>query len=186
VHYDGSKFRKMESGTDVPLNQICGTSGKNVWVSGYDNFHYTVLMHYNGKKWRIAYEGDEHGYDIKGRIASTIFGVYTDDPDYIWVIASQGIFRCPYTTEGEGYLLSGFAGWDYAIKTISGNNHNDLFMAGGQSTIWHYNGQDYYRYGNIDCNCLINGSDINGDLAGFVGWIYDTWQVCVIRGHREN
>jgi hypothetical protein len=186
VHYNGSEFSRMESGTDVPLNQICGTSGDNVWASGYDNLLHTVLLHYDGKTWRKAYEGNKSRYDVNNRITSTIYGVYTDDPDYVWIIASQGLFRCPYDTKGEGYMIPGINIWEYAIKTVSGNNHNDLFMADAESAIWHYNGQDFYRYKNMNCNCYIIGSDVNGDIAGFVGWIYDTWQVCVIRGHRED
>jgi len=184
VHYNGSEFSRMESGIDVPLNQICGTSGDNVWVSGYDNLLNTVLLHYDGKTWRTVYEDDENIYYIKDRIATVIYGVYTDDPDYVWAVVSQGKFRCPNSTESKGYLLPGFTGWEYAVKTVAGNNHHNLFMAGGESTIWHYNGQDFYRYRNINCNCLIKGSDVNGDLVGFVGWIYDNWQVCVVRGHR--
>jgi hypothetical protein len=186
VHYNGSEFSRMESGTEVPLNSIYGTSGNNVWVSGYDNFLNTVLLHYDGKSWRTVYEGDKSSYDVKNRIASTIYGVYTDEPNYVWVIASQGIFRCPYNTKGEGYMIPGINIWEYAIKTVSGNDHNDMFMADAKSAIWHYNGQDFYRYNDINCNCYIIGSDVNGDLAGFVGWIYDTWQVCVIRGRRDD
>jgi hypothetical protein len=84
VHYDGSRFRRVESGTDVTLRQISGTAdGQYVFIAGIDYIlpsKTTALMINNNQVVKLFYSDelnpvspDEYGYisavDVYGPVA---------------------------------------------------------------------------------------------------------------------
>lgn len=128
VYYDGSEFTMMESGTDIHLESITGTGPDNVWISGYNESDIrTVLLHYDGNTLRKVLEGESFVDDYHDGISGRIMGVFTDDPDSIWVVTQKGLYRCAKDTEGEGFWYGEDSDPTSKIETVRGNRHNDIY-----------------------------------------------------------
>ena len=61
IHYDGSGFIRLESGTDVDLLDIWGNSdGSEVWTCGWDyNTNEGVLLRKRGTQWQTLWHSTE-------------------------------------------------------------------------------------------------------------------------------
>jgi len=47
LHYDGSSWTSMESGTTDTLRDVCGSAADDVFAVG----DYGTIVHYDGQKW---------------------------------------------------------------------------------------------------------------------------------------
>ncbi|MDP2362777.1 MAG: glucosyl transferase [Ignavibacteria bacterium] len=85
AHWNGSSWRKMESGTQVDLLDVYGTpDGKTIWACGYSgDYAVTVLLRYNGNTWSKVYEGSPNNQNNNEYIGP-ISGVWTKSK-YFWV-----------------------------------------------------------------------------------------------------
>lgn len=184
VHYDGTAFERMNSGTDVDLRSISGTSADNVWVSGwnYDDLH-RILLHYDGNVWNKIIDDNS---DIEGqdRIEGRIVGVYTDNTDNVWVLTHKGLYNCNNNTIDDCQWFgdkSDPTSWIYAFD---GSNHNDLFYGGAFTRLWHYNGSTFHYYDDIPDMGRIYGIDVTESVITIVGELINTSQAFVLRGYR--
>ena len=189
VHWDGESFIKMGGNTDLWLNTITGTDPNNVWVTGQsDNYQNHILLHFNGIEWNIIYEGIPSLTIIPDTISGFTYGVYTDDPDSVWVVTHLGLYRCPVDTQGEGYLIPASAYvWEVEPNDVNSISRNDVWLACDLQRIWHYNGSTFYYYNNFEPNGNINFESIalKDNLVLSVGTTYPLPHYSVaVRGYR--
>jgi len=99
VHFDGSTFTRMESGTDITLYSISGTGYENVWASGWVNSngdYRTTLLHFDGFEWRTVIEYQPDYNPVKqDSISGYIRGVYTINSEFVYVLTHKGLYKCP-------------------------------------------------------------------------------------------
>lgn len=188
VHYDGSSFTRMESGTEVDLLDIDGTpDGEHVFAFGWD---YAVpagniVLEYNGV-WKTIYykegvlptEGNYGG--IEG------IGVFQDT---LYISTVAGLWKYNYLDENSVLIPDNITNMgNGAFIDIHIVANNDIFFDGAGYKYIHFNGSTYYYSQEITdmypqrANL---GSNYNGDLVVIVGY-FNWWQgALVARGYHE-
>ncbi|MFQ6609780.1 MAG: dockerin type I repeat-containing protein [Fidelibacterota bacterium] len=189
IHYDGTSFIQMESGTDVTLKSVTGTGPDNVWVSGHDldiGINQQILLHYDGEQWNTIIDGPPTWNEIPGMISGVIGGVYTDQPDSVIIVTHLGFYKAPVSTIGEGYNLFPGIDWEGSIKSISGTAGNDIFFGGGIGKLWHYNGESVYLYNELPMIGNISSIGAINQIICSVGHNQITHQAFIIKGIRST
>jgi hypothetical protein len=188
VHYDGSEFTAMDSGTDVTLTAITGTGYDNVWVSGWVNGngdYRTVLLHFDGTEWRKVVEMSPPFQVKEDSLSGWIRGVFTTNIDSVSVLTSKGLYKCSATTMGEGRMISGSSEiLTSAMVGIDGTAENDLFIAGYFTRIIHYNGNTFHEYEEIPYLGTPFSIDVTPNMIVIPGFLSSTAQAYIIRGYR--
>ncbi|MDD5764742.1 MAG: fibronectin type III domain-containing protein [Candidatus Marinimicrobia bacterium] len=192
VHYDGSTFTKMESGTDVDLTDICGDpNGEEIWVCGFDELKGSVLL----KK-----EQNEEFAIINSITSQTSLGqpgVISHIYQSLWTDTNMNLFLA---ATGRVYVVSASSScsvqeliwWDYSgnqypplTTTITGTNSNDIFIAGYYSSIRHFNGKNWaYISPEIEGETIwfkIRAFENMVVVVGMTG----SYQAVVARGHHQ-
>jgi len=193
VHYDGSSFRKMESGTPIDLEDVYG-SGINVYATGSkDAEEYSgqsVALHGRNGTWetvRHEYAFFPQEYLDWGRI--TTVWVYEK---YAYFMSKSGIKKYnPENGISENWFSKSAMNTEglYIVR-IRGNSLNDIMLVDNWVYFVHYNGQEWKRMedlkveypgGTID----VAGMDYKDDLVVAVGVMPYIWQGVVVRGYRN-
>ncbi len=142
VHYDGSTFTEMESGTETRLIDIWGLDENHIWVTGRE-FDFppseSVLLYYNGIEWcKRAYPADDDGGT--GGIQRRYKFVWAYD-DTLYVTTTEGIWKRSISTNDSTLLNRQTLGiGDWAIGRIRGSNYTDVFFHRSGGFVYHYNG----------------------------------------------
>jgi len=199
VHYNGSTFSKMESGTDIDLTDIYGYDRNHIWACGQDMASMkSIILRFDGSKWQTIYERyhpdgtsnltDEH----PGSPAAYTLWVYPNS-SILWFDGgtdiyqiSQSLFPSTYTDLNvyPQYPQLGFP------RRIRGNGNNDVFSVGDNRAV-HWNGQTWQAYEEILNNYRqreFDGLFVKDDFIVMVGnensEIINTVGI-VIRGRRN-
>ncbi|MEJ5262563.1 MAG: hypothetical protein WHT45_07775, partial [Ignavibacterium sp.] len=143
AHWDGVRWRKIESGTTVDLLDIWGTPDGSVWSCGYTNdYGLSVLLKIKGNNIIKYYEGFSNNI-INGHYAGPISGIWTDNNYRGFVMNWMGVFvqkdNHPYSPDKK---LMNFGEPSYGIDGISCNN----IVVCGQRFVGHWNGKSYKEY----------------------------------------
>ncbi|MBN4081063.1 hypothetical protein JYT44_01730, partial [Caldithrix abyssi] len=185
-HWDGSRFSRMETPTEVRLTDIWGTGPDNVWVVGFDrSTAETVLLHYDGTAWSNLYEGDISDWFARkeDELSGVIKSVYTHDPDSIKVLSNpNGIYTTTSTLAPAAQLRPLNYDWRGLTK-LRGNHGNDLFVCGNHSGIVHYNGRTQYKY-NLPGDIDLMDIDVKGNHVVAIGYDYERGAAVAFRGIR--
>ena len=190
VHYDGSGFERMESGTDVTLYSISATEYNNVWVSGWVNSngdYRTVLLHFDGVEWqkKTDYSPPLGQSADPDSLSGLIKGVFSTNQNDIFVSTSKGLYKCHVTTQGEGELIIGSTNFYTSVMNeFDGSGGNDLFAAGSFSKIIHFNGSTFQNYDELYYIGYIYGIDVKENFIVAVGDFSFTTGAMIIRGYR--
>jgi len=184
VHYDGSGFTRLESGTDVDLRSISRADDNNIWVSGYlPSYMEHVLLHYDGQDWNTIVEGWPFIGNEYARIGNLIFGIYADHDDYCWVYTDEGVYHIRSDYDGAAMRIAN-PDWVYAnYKTVS-HSIRDVLIFGAYLSIWHYNGITYHHYQDFIRSGRLSGGAIRDDIIVSVGQDYTLNAAVVIIGRR--
>ncbi len=189
VHYDGNTFTKMESGTDIDLISISGTGPDNVWICGWD-YEESVLLHFDGNDWSKLLIQNQYLIPESDNLTGPITSVYTDDPDSVWALTPFGIYRAHKNTDGKAILIRPPTPitdtWYGFPLHMGGKNHNDIFITGYYTTVWHYNGKSFHHYDELSGSGPILESAVIGNQVFLVGASYTTTHALVYRGTRFN
>jgi len=173
LHFDGTNWTKMESGTTENLEEISGTSNINIWATGYSGHNHTVLTHYNGSLWKVdsisfiptpltggfgsVWCGDSAGHRITIASGSIVYRKTDDGP---WRNPDSG--KVP-NYDGGSYIGIG----------VRANSHNDLFAIGPWGLITHWNGASWKRYDQFFApsasGYMTGGASVKGNTACIVG-----------------
>jgi len=141
VHYNGSTFKKMESGTTCNLDDVFGIDENHIWAVGSATGEFqSVILRYNGKQWRILHDT---GYMGSGYWTKS---VWTDNPYFLFLNGGSG--RIFYDLIREEFHKDMTAGRWYGYS-IDGLAYNDIFATGMGSEILHYNGSTWHLYSEI-------------------------------------
>ena len=140
VHYNGTSWHRIPSGTELDINDIWGTKNEKTG------------------EWEIYAVASDIGRRTGRKILkvnSTVQSVSTDslpdDISSIWFIPGERYYVC-----GDGlYETSSFSKYwnrvpnqiDYFYKTkIRGNASNDIFVVGSFGLFSHFNGYTWHHY----------------------------------------
>jgi hypothetical protein len=167
LHFDGTNWTRMVSGTTKNLYSIWGTSDGDIWAAGfYSTTAETGLVHYDGTAWQSI---DPKTVGNIGPGADGIGAVWTCDSSGtpVVVLAGSGMWRRSGTGSwrGDGSLLPNklSTGGNVGIYELSGNSANDILGAGGWGWVGHWNGRSWLRYDSL--YDLSNGTYTSGGIS---------------------
>ena len=144
VHYDGSGFTRLESGTDIDLRGVFGSDdGEYIFFQGYHGYGYSsVLLQLHNKVFTFLYLSQTlyPGPTDFGKLYSSYLGGST-------IISSTkaGVWEYNYLTRESVLIPDSIThSGDRNVMKIIGNNTNDYILAGNWWKLIHYNGVDYH------------------------------------------
>lgn len=193
MHFDGTSWARMNSGTNVDLFDVWGTpNGTSVWACGY--FHsqrgtYLLSTLNTSLDWTVVYDGSASESIIR---ADSLSGAYSSlfvpITSRLIVVSDAGLYQTTFETRGEAtrysFTPSFFPGFPNRIR---GNGVNDLTIVGYYTMIAHFNGVTWRYFDEyIDANEHLYSVDQRGALTVAVGEIYDPIdrKCLVFRGSR--
>ena len=187
AHYDGSSWRRIESGTEVTLLDIYGSpDGSVVWACGFTDFVGTVLLKITGITIEKVYDDLANWGRIRqDSLSGTLTSLWTNNPEEIYIISPAGMYRASANTNGEAeriwlnnHHLPGFP------HILRGNAENDLFTSGDFSMIAHFNGKSWYQFSELIGRISFRGVASIHDKVFCVGEDYASLQAIIAIGTR--
>jgi hypothetical protein len=143
AHWDGVRWRKIESGTAIDLLDVWGSPNGTVWACGYtDDYDLSVFLKINGNNIEKYYEGKSNNI-INGHYAGPIGGVWSYNDYRVLVMNWTGVLvqnnKFPYNPEKKimNFVEPGFG--------IDGTLCNNVVVC-GQRFVGHWNGYSYKEY----------------------------------------
>jgi hypothetical protein len=141
AHYDGSEWRRIESGTDLDITDIWGGTDP---LTGK-----TVVLCTSAEKGGQS-ENKLFAIDNNLNLNEIPWILEERDPYSAWFKSYVQIYFC-----GGGVIVRNYLGEYYLIEEtpqyytnqIRGSNYNNIFVVGDFGTIAHYNGTTWYDFG---------------------------------------
>lgn len=127
VHFNGSAWGSMTSGTDNILRGVWGSSGSDVWAVGNSG----TIIHFDGSDWS--------DWSLPGPGAPDLWGVWGSSSTNVFFVGSGG--NIVHYTDG--------ATWDWrtvgtsSLYDVWGSSASDVYAVGMDGTILHFNGSDW-------------------------------------------
>lgn len=184
-HWDGSGFERMETPTEIHIVDIWGTDPNDVWAVGFDLLGggLSTVIHYNGNEWSLIYEtGITEGWEsVESSLSGDLMAIqtYTFAEDEAWIIANTyGIYQKTLEESPDAKLIP-MAYTGHPLALMRGNHPNDLFIAGHNSGMYHWNGvsiQEYILPGEV----YMKGLVVSNNQVIAAGW--DTGYSIVFKG----
>jgi hypothetical protein len=162
LHYDGTEWSAMSSGTTQSLLGVWGNSATDVFAVGYGG----TILHYDGTDWSAMSSGTTQRLEgVWGSSATDVFAVgggtilHYDGTDWsnmssgttqtlqgVWGKSATDVFAV-----GGGPILHyDGTGWRAISKNpprsllnVWGSSATDVFAVGGSGTTLHYDGTDW-------------------------------------------
>jgi hypothetical protein len=157
LHYDGDSWDIMESNTTSHIIDIWGSSSDDVYAVGSK----LTILHYDGSTWSTVTSDDSSGHMYTG--------VWGSAPDNVMVIG--GAFWANMIAF-DGY------GWnsvkidsEHDIGRIDGSSASNVFAAGSNGNVLHYNGEEW--------NSISNNNTLFNDFYNGV-WTYSLSDTFVV------
>jgi hypothetical protein len=167
VHYDGSRFRRVESGIDERLTDIYGLHSDLFWICGVDGWtDGTIFLEY--EKGVIRELTPESNMEYSPYYSS----IWMNNPYRIYIASYSGYWIYD-RLENKVTLQETESVW--VGNTIRGNAANDVIAAGQGGEILHYNGMNWHLYTEIPEKVILPGSiwwmglDIRNDFIVISG-----------------
>jgi hypothetical protein len=160
-HYFGIGWQKLESGTDVDIQDI--------WGIDYGSSNSFILCAASN-----AIEPGEHKIlrINNSNSVDTISWFYNRRVNSVWMESKHQLFAC-----GDGMFISGYVGiWKQQELTavfkerVRGKARNDLFVVGGFGLLAHYNGVTWREYPEASAALIYTSLDFKSDLMVTVGY----------------
>lgn len=181
VHYNGSNFTKMESGTTCNLEDVWGIDNSHIWAVGTEtNNSRSVILFYNGKVWKTL-----HDTDNERKCWSN--SVWTDNPYLLFLNGGSGRYLFDLVQEKLSKYESAGMWFGYDVY---GTAYNDIFASTAGSEILHFNGSTWYLYPEIKIQFedyfRIRAVKANDEIVVASGYYYTGigGLPIIIRGYR--
>jgi len=137
LHYDGTSFERLETGTTGDLWWVFGFAGGPVFFGGANG---TILRYEAGEFAKLPTPSE----------SVTIFGLWGTAPDSMWAVGAadgggSGAFAWRFAGE-EWVPAEGFPadlGADKALWKVWGSAENDVWLVGTAGTAIHYDGAGF-------------------------------------------
>jgi PBP1b-binding outer membrane lipoprotein LpoB len=174
VHYNGTSWQKIESGTDVKLTDIYGTTDRNeVWACGWNSSDgHTILLRVALSQSEIIYDSFNPAMNLPYN--DFISSLWTNGKQYFWLTGvSDGIVKHSFanksSTKKENFTIQ------YFPYRIRGSELNDVAVAGAASMLWHYNEYSWVRYEELlNINDRLRSMDMKDEVIVAVGLRFDS------------
>jgi len=139
VHYDGSNWSTMNSGTTSDLTYVWGSSGSNVFAVGYNG----TIVHYDGTNWSTMNTGT------------------TDSFSGVWGSSGSDVFAVGYNGtilhyDGANWSTMNSGTTDY-LSSVWGSSGSDVFAVGAGGIIVHYDGTNWSTMNTGTTSDYLNG-----------------------------
>jgi len=165
LHFNGSTWETMDSGTTSAIKSVWGRSGSDVFAVGYSG----TILHYNGTTWQTMSSGTtNHLEGVWGSSGNEVIAVgwagtvlrYNGStwnamtaPYYgyhsIWGSSANDIFAVG--TDGTNSVIAHYngtawtsmslpAGTSSTLESVWGSSGSDVFAVGWSGTVLRYNG----------------------------------------------
>jgi hypothetical protein len=182
IHYDGVRWRRIESGTTLALSDVYGVSANEVYATGNSRaFSRGVVLKGNGQTWQtlIVSESDDTTGLFRTRLYGGMEGLWVDERGTLYTVGNMMFQRkharweymrslpgncvtCNPDYLHQGYLLS-----------VRGNASNDMFVCGQINTLKHFNGVRWTQVGipyhPLRYDIFWYSTHIKGNVAVTVG-----------------
>lgn len=127
LHWDGTRWEKQETPTDLPVWGLWAVAPDDVWAVGGDNNARTppLVMRYDGESWRLA------DIPVLARpLVNAFFKVWGSGPDDIWMVGENGAIL---HWDGAAFTEFG-AGISQDLIGIWGTGPDNVMTVGGRGT----------------------------------------------------
>jgi hypothetical protein len=186
VHYDGSTFRRMQSGTEVDLIDISGTTdSEHIFAVGKELSGESTVLEYRDGLWAVLYYSQEYypHVSLYGQVGCvSVYG------DTAYIVTKNGLWKFNYQTRSSK-LVSRYNSMlitqDY--KSIIVQSPNDIAMEGAGFRLIHYNGVSYWYDHTIDGlyeQLYQISGDFRDNLVVMVGNYNWAQGGLIVRGYR--
>jgi hypothetical protein len=188
VHYNGSEFNKMESGTDIQLRDIAGKND-NVFVTGWDYSGGSIALTLEEDRWQTLFESETYFGNLDERNYGKIKGVDVFD-NTAFFSTKVGLVKY-YFTNNLRTIDTDTHFYNHAYSHIHIQNTNDIFLLSGDGRLLHYNGaswQEDFSLNGIDAVFLHGNFDVKDDFVVAVGGLVGgpaSNQGIIARGYRK-
>ncbi len=185
AHYNGSSWRRIESGTGVKLLDIYGsTDGCEVWICGWmDPTGDCVILRKVNTGFQTIWDSGQNSSDIYN--GELLGGLWTDGKSDYWITGSGDVFlqslRHINKIRRESVSLGNY------VYRIRGTATNDVLLVGNAAMVWHWNGKTWYKYNDLyDTNDRLYSVGVSLSIVIAVGRTYSTFPTTslVILGRR--
>lgn len=127
LHYDGSAWSEMLSGTASDLRCLWGTSSYDVFAAGSEG----TVLHYDGSTWeRISYNPS---WDLSG-----VWGTSKSDVYCVGVDGTSGHEGTAFHYDGSSWRI--VANADRRLWNVWGSSSTEVFAVGDSGRMLHYDG----------------------------------------------
>jgi hypothetical protein len=176
LHYDGTKFQKLPTITDLQVMDIWG--GKNpvtgemeilAVASNTDTLVQLLQLQENAVK-AIP------GVGLRYRLSGIWF-----DPGRTYRLVGGGDYSKSSFKSSDPWIEKNVT--PYYTTAVRGNNANDIFIVGGGGAVVHFNGSTWRNYPELAMNGLYYSVAIRGDLVVIVGEIGNS--AIIVTGRRR-
>ncbi len=144
--FNGTTWQRLESHTTVDLLDVWGSpDGSVVWACGYrPDYSESILLRYDGAAWQTIWKTpppvSNQPYD------GLLQTLWSPGNDSLYVVGGEGVWRhhpAGGTARKEVLSLGSFP------TRVRGNAGNDLFIAGFDGIVWHFNGNTWRRFHSL-------------------------------------
>jgi hypothetical protein len=192
AHYNGQNWQKLESpagagGTEVDLLDVWGSpDGRVVWACGYTDYVGTVLLKISGNSVEKVYDDNDYWFITRqDSLSGVLTSLWTDNPNILYLISPNGMYRAPAVTRGQAdrlwYNNGHVPGFPYRLR---GTAVNDMIVVGDYRTIVHYNGYSWRYYDELNSIARLRSVDVRDNLVVAVGADLENGIGLIVTGTR--
>ena len=174
AHYDNGTWQKLESGTDVDLLDIWGSSDGNVWTCGWTDFKPTVLIRIENQRVVKVFESRNNLFSYDPCfLTGAFYSVWSDEFNRLYILTWYDLYRCEdincrqvKSFWGQNYL-------EWASYSIRGSSINNIVTVGQYGRIWHFNGVSWRFFEElVQPTDRLRSVSVKNDLVVSVGYRY--------------
>ncbi len=187
MHYDGSNWTRLETGTEIDLLDIWGApDGSVVWACGFTDYLGTILLKIEDKQVTTSYFDNDNRFNIRqDSLSGVLTSIWTDDGHSLFTIASAGLYSANRSTNGEAERIwfdNNFSpGFPWRIR---GTAKNDILITGDFTFIAHYNGLTVHPFYELTGRVRTWAISLKGNLFCCAGVDFESVRAVILRGKR--
>jgi hypothetical protein len=158
LHYDGSGWTAVESGTTRTLTAVWGSSARDVWAVG----ELGTILQYDGSSWSTA---------VPDRIperSPTFNAIWAASDEEQWIATSAGIFAYDGRTQTRRWGPDAMAqAPDY--RSVWGTTRDNVVAVGSSGAIAEFDGKQWTREASSPTTQLLSAVWGHGEKMLAVG-----------------
>ncbi|MBD3223099.1 MAG: hypothetical protein GF313_00100 [Caldithrix sp.] len=173
AHYHGNSWRRIESGTSIDLLDIWGVNdGQLIWMCGFDELDGAILLREKDNEIIKPVVIRRSMPPQPEKINQIFKSIWTDDANWIYLGSNGRVYKMYWDNPR---ILSEFIWWDYAnglppvTTSIRGNGVNDIFIAGQEGLLKHFNGITWHQYNELPENIDWYGLSVKKENLAAIG-----------------